>query len=73
MKNPVSQSLNLFIHNNEIWMRIIPGKALFHSTMVHSVVNRGDVFAVRLRDGVFSIVSGNEQVEQIKGQLTVSA
>lgn len=73
MQNSVSRNLNLFMHNNDIWMRIIPGKGLFKSTMVHGVVNRGDIFAVRLRDGIFSIIDGNEQVQHLQGQLTISA
>lgn len=37
-------------------MRIIPSKALFHSTTVHEVVNRGDFFAVNLVTNIFTVL-----------------
>jgi hypothetical protein len=49
-----------FLYQGELYMRVIPGKMLFKSTMVHEVVNRGDVFAVRLRDCALTIISGKE-------------
>lgn len=55
-----------FIFNGEIYIRAIPGKTLFYSTMVHEVVNRGDIFAVRCSDQKLTIVPGNSDVEHIE-------
>lgn len=41
-----------------LYTRVIPAKSLFHSTMVHEVVNRGDIFAVRVADGVLTVLDG---------------
>lgn len=41
------------------YLKVTPAKTLFHSTMVHEVVNRGDVFVVRLDDNVLTILDGN--------------
>ena len=35
--------LNIIIFKDKTYIRVVPGKRLFQSTMVHSVVNRGDV------------------------------
>jgi hypothetical protein len=51
-----------FIYNGEYYLRIIPVKAMFQSTMVHDVVTRGDIFAVRVRDSAFTVVPGTAQV-----------
>lgn len=50
-------------------MRVVPGKKLFQSTLVHSVVNRGDVFAVDMETGILTILPGNAQVGKTKGIL----
>ena len=55
--------MKAFIYNNELYIRCIPGKNLFKSTMVHEVVNRGDIFALRVRDQVLTIVPGTAEVE----------
>jgi len=39
-------------------MRAIPAKKLFNSTMVHEVVNRGDIFAVCMETGTLTILRG---------------
>lgn len=54
--------LKAFELDGVIYARVIPGKKLFNSTMVHSVVNRGDIFALRLEDSVFTIIPGNVKV-----------
>lgn len=64
-------SLNIIIFNNKPYIRVIPGKKLFQSNLVHSVVNRGDVFAVCLETGVLTILPGNAQVEKVKGIVEV--
>lgn len=38
----------IFVYKDKPYMRVTPVKSLFHSTMVHEVVNRGDFFAVNL-------------------------
>lgn len=51
-----------FMYKDHLYVRVIPGKRLFNSTMVHEVVNRGDVFAVRLEDMALTIIGGTEIV-----------
>lgn len=55
-------TLKVFELDGVLYLRVIPGKKLFQSTMVHEVVNRGDIFAVRLEDSVLTIVPGKSQV-----------
>ena len=55
--------MKAFIYNKELYIRVIPGKNLFKSTMVHEVVNRGDVFAVRISDSTLTIIPGTAEVE----------
>lgn len=57
--------MNAFIYNNRTYIRLIPGKRLFQSTMVHEVVNRGDVFAMDVETQVFTIIPGKASVEHI--------
>lgn len=54
--------LKAFELDGVVYVRIVPGKKLFNSTMVHSVVNRGDIFAVRLEDSVLTIIPGTAKV-----------
>lgn len=54
--------LKAFELDGVFYIRIIPGKKLFSSTMVHSVVTRGDIFALRLEDSVFTIIPGHAKV-----------
>lgn len=56
--NPVVCVHHIFLYKGEQHLRIIPGKKLFNSTMVHEVVNRGDVFALNLETGLFTILPG---------------
>jgi hypothetical protein len=35
-----------------------PAKSLFSSTLIHEVVNRGDLFAVNLLDGTLTVLPG---------------
>lgn len=55
-------TLKAFELDGVLYLRVIPGKKLFQSTMVHEVVNRGDIFAVRLEDSVLTIIPGKSQV-----------
>ena len=55
--------------DGELYIRVIPSKALFKSTMIHEVVNRGDVFAIRVSDSTLTIISGKLAVEHSKHRL----
>jgi ribosomal protein L16/L10AE len=55
-----------FRYEGELFLRVVPAKPLFKSSMVHEVVNRGDVFAVRLSNGQLTIVPGTATVEHIE-------
>ena len=57
--------MKAFIYHGALYLRVIPGKTLFHSTMVHEVVNRGDVFALRVSDQQLTIVPGLANVEHL--------
>lgn len=48
--------LSTFIHNDQLHLKITPAKKLFNSTLIHEVVNRGDVFALNLSTGIFTIL-----------------
>ena len=55
MTPPIIQ-LQTFIHDNQLHLKITPSKKLFNSTLIHEVVNRGDVFALNLQSGIFTIL-----------------
>ena len=57
--------MKAFKYLGAIYVRVIPAKHLFHSTMVHEVVNRGDVFAFRVADSKLTIVPGDAAIEQL--------
>ena len=63
-------SVEAFTYNNEIYVKVIPTKPLFKSTMVHQVVNRGDIFAIRLSDQALTILPGTIQVTFIDYEFT---
>lgn len=58
--------MKAFRYNNELYLRAVPGKQLFRSTMVHEVVNRGDIFALRIRDQVLTVIPGTAAVEHLE-------
>lgn len=58
--------MKAFIYNGELYLRCIPGKQLFRSTMVHEVVNRGDIFALRVSDQLFTVIPGKAEVEHLE-------
>ena len=62
MTLPVTKTLNTFYYNGDLYIRTIPGKSLFNSTMIHQVVNRGDVFAMRVSDQTLTIIPGKADV-----------
>lgn len=51
--------MKTFTYKDQLYIRCIPGKNLFKSTMIHEVVNRGDIFAVRVCDQVLTIIPGD--------------
>ena len=51
-----------FYYKNQLYIRVIPSKRLFNSTMVHEVVNRGDVFAVHVETQQLTIIPGKSDV-----------
>jgi len=62
-------AMQAFLYNNDFYIRAVPGKNLFKSTMVHEVVNRGDVFAVRIRDQILTIIPGTAEVKHFSLQI----
>lgn len=60
--NHKSNQLISFYYKNELYIRVIPSKRLFNSTMVHEVVNRGDAFALRVSDQQLTIIPGRAEV-----------
>lgn len=69
MNNSIHNLTTFTAPDGELYIRVIPSKALFRSTMVHEVVNRGDVFAIRVRDSTLTIISGKLTVEHSKHSL----
>lgn len=61
-----TKQLNSFYYNGELYIRVVPSKSLFKSTMVHEVVNRGDVFAIRASDQTLTIVPGRAKVLHVE-------
>lgn len=55
-----------FLHEDAVWLRAVPSKALFNSTLIHEVINRGDFFAVRKRDGLLTIMNGSFHYDPVK-------
>lgn len=56
--------MKAFYIGDELYIRVIPGKNLFKSSMIHEVVNRGDIFALRVRDSILTIIPGTTKVDQ---------
>lgn len=54
-----------FILNGQLYIRVIPSKALFSSTMIHEVVNRGDIFALKVSDQSLRIIKGATEVMHV--------
>ncbi len=61
--------MKTFTYKDDLYIRCIPGKNLFKSTMIHEVVNRGDIFAVRVRDQVLTIIPGDAEVVHSEHQI----
>ena len=56
------KQLNAFYYKDELYIRLVPSKTMFHSTMVHEVVNRGDVFAMKASNQQFTVIPGKAEV-----------
>jgi hypothetical protein len=56
------KNIKAFYYKDLLYIRLVPAKSLFNSTLVHQVVNRGDVFAMRVSDQQFTIVPGKAEV-----------
>lgn len=63
--------MKAFLYNDEYYIRAVPGKNLFKSSMVHEVVNRGDVFAIRISDNLLTIIPGNAEVIHFEADIFV--
>jgi uncharacterized protein with WD repeat len=61
----MNKILKAFYFENELYIRLIPAKRLFNSTMVHDVVNRGSIFAMRVSDQQFTVIPGTAQVTHV--------
>lgn len=61
--------MKAFIFKGETYIRLIPGKRMFQSTMVHEVVNRGDIFAMSIRTQEFTVIPGKSEVEHFELQV----
>lgn len=62
--------MKTFTYNGELYIRAVPSKALFRSTLVHNVVNRGDIFAIRVSDQTLTIISGLSEVKHHEHTVT---
>ena len=61
----MAHQIKAFYYKDKLYIRLVPAKTMFHSTMVHEVVNRGDVFAMRVEDQVMTVVPGTAKVTQV--------
>ena len=43
------------------FVKVVPAKRLFNSTMVHEVCTRGDFFAVDIETGTLTVLAGHLQ------------
>ena len=58
--------MKAFIYQGRTYIRCIPGKSLFHSTMIHEVVNRGDVFGLDVDTQRLTIIPGRAKVDHLE-------
>jgi len=47
---------NVFMYDGIPYIKIIPSKRLFNSTMVHEVITRGDIFCLNLLTNIFTVL-----------------
>lgn len=58
--------MKAFIYNGNLYIRCIPAKTLFRSTTIHNIVNRGDIFAIRVIDSCLTVIPGDAEVEHLE-------
>jgi hypothetical protein len=58
----------VFLYNGMPYIKVIPSKRLFNSTMVHEVVTRGDFFAVCMLDYSLTILPTNTNLDKTNGK-----
>ena len=64
--------MRAFRYKGDLYIRCIPAKALFHSSLVHEVVNHGDIFAVEIATQKLTIIPGLAQVEHLELEAVIS-
>lgn len=64
--------MKTFTYQDELYIRLIPSKRMFNSSLIHEVVNRGDVFAMRVSDQQFTVVPGTAVVQHSEHYLAES-
>jgi hypothetical protein len=64
-KTPMKRTPQVFVHDFNPYIKVIPVKRLFNSTMVHEVVTRGDFFAVNLATGELTILPAGSDTPDI--------
>lgn len=65
--------MKAFLYKDQLYLRCVPAKTLFHSTLVHEVVNRGDIFAINCDTSALTIIPGSAQVEHLDATVLTSA
>jgi hypothetical protein len=58
----MTSPLKTFIYEDQLYVRLIPSKRMFQSSLIHQVVNRGDIFAMRVSDQQFTVIPGKAEV-----------
>jgi len=48
--------MKVFLYHDIPYIKVVPVKKLFNSTMIHEVVTRGDFFAVNLLDSRLTVL-----------------
>ena len=69
-EEPFSVKLQVIQWEGEMYIRATPVKKLFQSNLIHDVITRGDVFALRLRDQALTVIPGTATVVFLNGELT---
>ena len=63
--------MKTFTYNGELYIRVIPAKTLCRSSLIYEVITRGDIFAIRAKDSVLTIIPGTSQVEHHIHELSI--
>lgn len=65
------QTYRFFMYEDQLYTWAVPVKMLFRSTMVHDVVTRGDIFAVRISDRALTVIPGGRTIYPVELELDV--